>query len=121
MPISEEIQVASLTLPKGGGAITGMGEALHRGVPDGMAHLSLPVPVSGGRGGAPELALTYSSGTGNGPFGLGSNMGVMAVSRRTGHGVPGYEGGAQDEFVGPGGLVSERDGQAAVVCGGPRI
>lgn len=51
MPISEEIQVASLTLPKGGGAITGMGEALNRGVPDGMAHLSLPVPVGVWRAG----------------------------------------------------------------------
>ncbi|KWB79430.1 SpvB/TcaC N-terminal domain-containing protein [Burkholderia ubonensis] len=109
------VAVQSLSLPKGGGAIVGLGDSLSPGGPSGMAGISLPLPVSAGRGYAPALALSYSSGAGNTPYGLGWTLGLMMIQRRTNRGVPTYDGGPEDEFVGPDGevLVSERseDGQ----------
>ncbi|WP_333995499.1 SpvB/TcaC N-terminal domain-containing protein [Burkholderia orbicola] len=105
------VAVQSLALPKGGGALVGLGDSLSPIGPSGMAGLSLPLPVSAGRGYAPALALAYSSGAGNGPFGLGWQLGLPTIQRRTNRGVPRYDGGPEDEFVGPDGevLVSERD------------
>lgn len=95
--------VTELSLPKGGGNITGMGEALTPAGPDGMANLSLPLPVSTGRSYAPSLSLNYSSGNGNGPFGLGWSCPVMSIRRRTSQGVPHYD--STDTFLGPDGEV----------------
>ncbi|WP_129518503.1 SpvB/TcaC N-terminal domain-containing protein [Burkholderia stabilis] len=106
------ISVQSLSLPKGGGAIVGLGDSMSPAGPTGMAGWSLPVSVSSGRGYAPALTLDYSSGAGNGAFGLGWQLsGVLTIRRRTSRGVPGYDGGPDDAFVGPDGegLVSERD------------
>ncbi|WDG77605.1 SpvB/TcaC N-terminal domain-containing protein [Pseudomonas chlororaphis] len=111
------VSVQSLSLPKGGGAIVGLGDSLSPMGPSGMTGFSLPLPVSAGRGYAPALTLNYSSGAGNGPFGIGWQLGVMTIQRRTNRGVPRYDGGPEDEFVGPDGevLVSERDGQGAPI------
>lgn len=97
------VSVQAPSLPKGGGAIQGMGEVLGAPGPDGQASVSLPLPVSAGRGVAPTLGLSYSSSAGNGVFGMGWSCGVMSVSRRTSHGVPRYT--EQDEFLGPDGEV----------------
>ncbi|KVK96227.1 SpvB/TcaC N-terminal domain-containing protein [Burkholderia ubonensis] len=111
------VAVQCLALPKGGGAIVGLDNNLSPIGPSGMAELSLPLPVSAGRGYAPALTLTYSSGAGNGPFGLGWQLGLTTIQRRTNRGVPRYDGGSEDEFVGPDGevLVSERDAQGRTV------
>jgi Salmonella virulence plasmid 65kDa B protein/Insecticide toxin TcdB middle/C-terminal region/Insecticide toxin TcdB middle/N-terminal region len=111
MQNDSSVSVQKLALPKGGGAIVGLGESLAPVGPTGMAEFSLPLPISPGRGYAPVLTLNYSSGVGNGPFGLGWNLGATTVQRRTDRGVPRYDGSAEDEFVGPDGevLVSERD------------
>ncbi|WP_082242555.1 SpvB/TcaC N-terminal domain-containing protein, partial [Yersinia pekkanenii] len=107
----QQVGVAPLSLPKGGGAITGMGESLGAIGPSGLANLTVPLLISAGRGYAPALALSYNSGSGNGPFGLGWNMGIMAIARRTARGVPHYD--HRDEFIGPNGevliAVSESD------------
>ncbi|WP_274724520.1 SpvB/TcaC N-terminal domain-containing protein, partial [Xenorhabdus bovienii] len=92
-------------LPKGGGTLRGMGETFTGGGPDGMATLSLPLPISSGRGAAPALSLTYSSGSGNGAFGMGWHCATLAVSLRTSHGVPRYEG--NDTFLSPMGDVMQ--------------
>ncbi|WP_333995099.1 SpvB/TcaC N-terminal domain-containing protein [Burkholderia orbicola] len=115
--MEDSATIAHLSLPKGGGAITGISDSLSPAGPSGMAELSLPLPVSAGRGYAPALTLTYSSGSGNGPFGLGWQVGLATIQRRTNRGVPCYDGGPEDEFVGPDGevLVGERDGQGKVV------
>ncbi|MGT3355634.1 SpvB/TcaC N-terminal domain-containing protein [Yersinia enterocolitica] len=99
----QQVGVAPLSLPKGGGAIAGMGESLGAIGPSGLASLALPLPISAGRGYAPGLALSYSSGSGNGPFGLGWQMGTLSIRRRTAHGVPHYDN--RDEFIGPSGEV----------------
>lgn len=87
-----------LSLPSGGGSIRGMGQTLSAIGPDGMAEMSLPLPMSAGRGYAPALGLTYSSGAGNGPFGIGWQMGTMSIRRRTSHGTPRYD--STDSFLG---------------------
>ncbi|EDY7342771.1 SPI-2 type III secretion system effector NAD(+)--protein-arginine ADP-ribosyltransferase SpvB, partial [Salmonella enterica subsp. enterica serovar Enteritidis] len=83
-------------LPKGGKALSQSG-------PDGLASITLPLPISAERGFAPALALHYSSGGGNGPFGVGWSCATMSIARRTSHGVPQYND--SDEFLGPDGEV----------------
>ncbi|WP_432322925.1 SpvB/TcaC N-terminal domain-containing protein [Yersinia enterocolitica] len=97
----QQVNVAPLSLPKGGGAIAGMGESLGAIGPSGLASLTVPLPISAGRGYAPALALSYSSGGGNSPFGLGWQMGVLSIRRRTSRGTPRYDD--RDEFIGPNG------------------
>ncbi|WP_350305730.1 SpvB/TcaC N-terminal domain-containing protein [Photorhabdus viridis] len=111
MQNSQEFSITELSLPKGGGAITGMGEALTPSGPDGMAALSLPLPISAGRGYAPSLTLNYNSGAGNSPFGLGWDCGVMTIRRRTHFGVPHYD--ETDTFLGP-------EGEVLVIADQPR-
>ncbi|POA44374.1 toxin [Pseudomonas sp. MPR-ANC1] len=66
--------------------------------PTGAASFELPIPLSAGRGWDPQLSLTYSSQTGNGPFGIGWNLGLGQISRRTNKGVPRYT--EHDEIIG---------------------
>jgi hypothetical protein len=103
MQQSDAVKIESPSLPKGGGAIQGMGESLTFAGPDGMASLSLPLPVSAGRGVAPPLSLSYGSASGNGPFGMGWQCGTPHISLRTAKGVPQYAG--EDAFLGPEGEV----------------
>ena len=87
-----------ITLPKGGGAVRGIGETFAPDLHSGTGNYSIPISVLPGRNGfQPQLALTYSSGNGNGPFGLGWALGVAGISRRTSKGVPRYD--ASDIFV----------------------
>ena len=52
----------------------------------------MPIPLPPGRGAlTPALTLAYSSGNGNGPFGLGWTLAVPQVGRRTDRGVPVYD------------------------------
>lgn len=102
---TEQLSLAPPTLPSGGGAISGLKGDVAAAGPDGAATLSLPLPVSAGRGYAPSLSLSYHSRSGNGPFGMGWNIGQSAIRIRTAKGVPRYDG--TDEFTGP-------DGEALV-------
>ncbi|WP_240674672.1 SpvB/TcaC N-terminal domain-containing protein [Burkholderia stabilis] len=92
-----------------------MGESLGETGITGQAGLSVPLPVSAGRGYAPSLSLEYSSDHGNGAFGLGWQVPLLAISRDTRHGVPRYD--EQDVFLAPNGevLVPERDDQNRLV------
>lgn len=81
----------SLSLPKAGGAIRGMGEKFATNPLTGTASMTVPVPLTAGRdGAAPTLALAYDTGAGNGPFGLGWSMDVPSIGRRTDKGLPRY-------------------------------
>ncbi len=85
------VQLPSISLPKGGGAIRGMGEKFAANPVTGTGSLSVPIATSPGRGGfGPQLALSYDSGAGNGPFGLGWNLSVPAITRKTDKGLPQY-------------------------------
>ena len=57
----------------------------------GAGSLSVPLPASPGRSGfGPQLSLTDDSGAGNGAFGLGWNLNVPAITRKTKKGLPRY-------------------------------
>lgn len=82
-----------ITLPKGGGAIQGIGEKFQANPVTGTGSMSVPIAMTPGRGGfAPQLALSYDSGGGNSAFGLGWNIGVPRISRKTSKGLPQYDG-----------------------------
>jgi hypothetical protein len=62
----------TIALPKGGGAIRGIGEKFAANPVTGTGSISVPIATSPGRTGfAPQLSLSYDSGAGNGPFGFG--------------------------------------------------
>ncbi|MBY0445048.1 MAG: virulence protein, partial [Burkholderiales bacterium] len=105
MQQTQQIRLESPSLPKGGGSIAGMGESLGGAGADGIATLSLPLPVSAGRGVAPVLSLDYSSGGGNSSFGMGWQCAPPSIRLRTARGVPGYQGA--DVFLAPSGEVLE--------------
>ena len=90
-----------MTLPKGGGALRSIGETFQPSPFTGSGTLTVPIPTSPGRQGAgPQLALSYSSGAGNGPWGLGWSISVPSVSRKTDKGLPRYEDSREsDEFL----------------------
>ncbi len=85
------VKAPTLSLPKGGGAIRGMGEKFAANPVTGTGSMSVPIATSPGRGGfGPQLALSYDSGAGNGPFGLGWHLSLPAISIKTDKGLPRY-------------------------------
>ena len=90
-PQDYQIQVPTINLPKGGGAIRGIGEKFSANPVTGTGSMSVPIYASPGRSGfGPQLALTYDSGAGNGVFGLGWNLSLASITRRTDKGLPRY-------------------------------
>ena len=82
----------SISLPKGGGAIKGIGEKFAANPVTGTGSLSVPIAASPGRAGfGPQLNLNYDSGAGNGSFGLGWHLSAPAISRKTDKGLPLYQ------------------------------
>ncbi len=85
------IQAPTINLPKGGGAIRGMGEKFTANPVTGTGSMSIPIATSPGRSGfGPQLSLSYDSGVGNGPFGLGWNLSLPSITRKTDKGLPRY-------------------------------
>lgn len=65
------LRAPSISLPKGGGAMRGMGEKFAANPVTGTGSMTIPIAASPGRSGfGPQLSLSYDSGAGNGPFGL---------------------------------------------------
>ena len=85
--IAEQI----LSLPKGGGTIQGLGEKfkpdLHMGT--GVYNIPLDIP-NGPNDIAPKLNLSYNTASGNGPFGMGFSLNLLAISRSTNKCIPNY-------------------------------
>ena len=80
-----------ISLPSGGGAIGGLGETFSADLFTGTGNFSVPITLPAGRNGlAPQLSLGYSTGNGNGPFGLGWALSLPGVARKTSRGVPRY-------------------------------
>ncbi|MFT3771558.1 MAG: SpvB/TcaC N-terminal domain-containing protein [Minicystis sp.] len=88
-------------LPRGGGAIRGIGEKFSVNPVTGTASLQIPIITSTGRAGFhPQLSLSYDSGAGNGPFGHGFHLSVPQITRKTDKGLPRYEDAAEsDVFI----------------------
>lgn len=80
-----------ISLPRGGGALSGVGESFAPDLFTGTGNFSIPISVPAGRNGLqPELTLGYSTGAGNGPYGLGWGLGMPGISRKTSAGAPTY-------------------------------
>ena len=85
------VSAPSITLPKGGGAIRGMGEKFAANPVTGTGSMSVPIATSPGRSGfGPQLSLSYDSGAGNGPFGFGWSLSLPSITRKTDKGLPRY-------------------------------
>jgi RHS repeat-associated protein len=95
------LEAPAITLPKGGGAIRGIGEKFAASPVRGTGSLTVPIATSAGRSGVgPQLALTYDSGAGNGPFGFGWTLSIPEIGRKTDKGVPLYRDEAEsDVFI----------------------
>lgn len=98
---SNAIEIPSISLPKGGGALKGIDEKFEVNAANGTASFSVPLPLSPGRNGfGPSLALSYNSGGGNSPFGLGWDLGLPSIQRKTDQGLPRYGvGDGEDTFM----------------------
>jgi hypothetical protein len=80
-----------ITHPQGGGAIKGLGESFSPDLHTGTGNLTVPIAIHPGRNKLqPDLSLVYSTGNGNGPFGLGWALSIPGVTRDTRQGVPVY-------------------------------
>src|SRR5271163_315185 len=72
-----------LNLPSGGGSVSGSGSSfsvdLNTGTATAQFNLILP---AGPNGVIPPLSLQYSAGSGDGPFGLGWQLGLLEIQRK---------------------------------------
>ncbi|MBS1789169.1 MAG: toxin [Acidobacteria bacterium] len=98
---SSSFTAPTISLPKGGGAIRGMGEKFAANPVTGTGSMSVPLTVSTSRSGfSPQLSLSYDSGSGNGPFGFGWSLSLPAITRKTDKGLPKYQDAIEsDEFI----------------------
>ncbi len=88
-----------ISLPKGGGALHGIGEKFSPDLHTGTGNFTVPIALPPGRNGfQPQLNLAYSTGSGNGPYGLGWSLSIPGVSRKTSSGIPRYDD-SRDTFV----------------------
>src|SRR5689334_23176401 len=96
MPLEAAHQqnIPSIDLPKGGGAIKGIEEKFQMNPVTGSLTLTIPIPTSPSRNGfSPTLAVSYDSGNGNSIFGLGWQMPLPSITRKTDNVIPQYNDG----------------------------
>jgi RHS repeat-associated protein len=98
---SWSLPTPTLSLPKGGGAIRGIGEKFAANPVTGTGSMAVPIATSPGRSGfGPDLALSYDSGSGNGPFGFGWSLPLPSITRKTDRGLPQYnDADESDVFI----------------------
>jgi hypothetical protein len=97
---NNQLTLPAISLPKGGGAIRGIGEKFGANPVTGTASVSVPIFTSFGRSGfGPSLSLSYDSGSGNGPFGFGWNLAIPAITRKTDKGLPKYEDATESDLL----------------------
>jgi RHS repeat-associated protein len=90
--------IPSISLPKGGGAIRGIGEKFAANPVTGTGSMTVPIPTSPGRSGfGPQLSLSYDSGGGNGPFGFGWSFALPSITRKTDKGLPQYDDASESD------------------------
>lgn len=87
-----------ISVPGGPGSIEGLGESFAANLNSGSVRETVPLPLPPGTAGlTPQLALSYDSGGGNGPVGLGWSLGLSAIQLQTEKGLPRYDG--TDRFL----------------------
>lgn len=99
MAESTKSTTSIITLPKGGGALHGIGEKFSPDMFTGTGNFTVPIALPTGRNGfQPQLSLVYSTGQGNGAFGLGWGLSIPGITRQTAKGIPRYDD-AEDIFI----------------------
>lgn len=97
---SDFVTTPTISLPKGGRTIKGMCEKFAANPVTGTGSMSVPIFTSPGRSGfGPQLSLSYDSGAGNGSFGLGWNLSLPTISRKTDQGLPKYQDAKETDFI----------------------
>jgi RHS repeat-associated protein len=95
---SNAIQIPGISLPKGGGALKGIDEKFEVNAANGTAAFNIPLPVTSGRNGfSPALTLSYNSGGGNSPYGLGWSLDFPSIQRKTDKRLPRYRDGIEED------------------------
>jgi RHS repeat-associated protein len=88
-----------LSLPKGGGAVQGLGATFDTDLNTGTGSYNIPIELPAGPNGLkPQVSIRYQSAAGNGPFGVGWSLGLMSIARKIDGRIPDYSPG-DDEFV----------------------
>ena len=104
-----------INLPKGGGAIRGIGEKFSANALTGTGALTIPIAVSPGRSGFdPQLSLEYDSGSANGVFGLGWSLTIPSITRKTEKGLPQYHDLEESDVF----ILSGAEDLVPVLCRG---
>lgn len=86
------VALPQVAIPKGGGAVHQVIEKFAAHAATGAGQYTLPLPISSGRQGFhPGLQLSYSSSAGNGSFGLGWQLNLASVKRKTQKQLPTYK------------------------------
>lgn len=102
-----------INLPKGGGAIRGIGEKFSTNAATGTGSLQIPIALSTGRAAfGPQFAITYESGSGNGVFGIGWNLHLPSIARKTDKGLPHYS----DRYTSDVFILSGQEDLVPVLC-----
>src|SRR5213596_163075 len=108
--IGFDTQVPSL--PKGGGAVAGLGETFSPDLSTGTGSFVIKLDCPNGPNDiGPRLALTYNTSSGNGPFGMGFSLSLPRLLRSTARGFPNYESIESLMLEGAGELVALNDGK----------
>jgi RHS repeat-associated protein len=91
----------AISLPRGGGAIRGIGEKFAANPVTGSGSMTVSIATSPARSRfGPELTLSYDSGSGNGPFGFGWSLSLASITRKTDKGLPQYRDAEEsDVFI----------------------
>jgi YD repeat-containing protein len=88
------VSPSKISLPTGPGSIDGLGESFEAQLNTGTFTYSIPIELPKIRGDSgPSLSLSYNSGNGNGPCGMGWKLEVPRLQRQTDKGLPQYVGG----------------------------
>jgi len=96
---SNTIEVPSISLPKGGGALKGIDEKFKINSANGTVSFNIPLPLSQGRNGfTPSLSLSYNSGSGNSMYGLGWSVDFPMIQRKTDKQLPRYRNGSEEDI-----------------------
>lgn len=95
------ITIQNLSLPKGGGALQGISEKFQMQEFTGSSSFTIPLAATSCRGITPQLAVGYSSGSGNNTFGIGWSLNLPQITRKTSAGIPKYN--SEDIFILSGG------------------
>lgn len=91
--------IPMLSLPKGGGALKGIGETFSANPVTGTGSLRVPIFTTPSRSDfSPKLALSYDSGAGNGIFGMGWSLSIPSITRKTEKGLPRYQDAAESDI-----------------------